>query len=80
MDKDESLPITVPEFAVAGLDALAGAAGESPWEPRGALRWLRDNGFYSAADWVERHPQEFLDYLRMAAPGDASAHQSGGET
>lgn len=78
MVHDESLPNPVPEFAVAGLNALAGAAGESPWEPRGALRWLRDNGFYSAADWVEQHPQAFLEYARAAAPDDTSAHESGG--
>ncbi|MBX3180698.1 MAG: hypothetical protein KF886_25405 [Candidatus Hydrogenedentes bacterium] len=78
MVNDESRPIPVPEFAIAGLNALAGAAGESPWEPRGALRWLRDNGFYSAADWVEQHPQAFLDYVRATAPGDVSAHRADG--
>lgn len=70
MVNDESLPNKVPDFAVAGLNALAGAAGETPWEPRGALRWLRDNGFYSAADWVEQHPQAYLDHVREKGPGN----------
>lgn len=35
---------------------------------RMVLRWLRDEGRYGAAEWVEKNPTRYLSALEVPAP------------
>lgn len=53
----------VPAAVLHGLREFRAASGPDLPEFKGVLRWLRDAGHYTAADWVERNPDKYVDVI-----------------
>jgi len=55
----------VPERVREGLLLCQRAGTSDMTDPRMVLRWLRDNGQYVAADWVEQNTARYLEVAAL---------------
>jgi hypothetical protein len=63
MDRDDNDCVLVPPRAFEGLQRWIETGEANPSDIGTVLRWLRDGGWYAAADWVESNQQPFLDAI-----------------
>lgn len=61
MSDQESKPVRIPKAVFDGLHQCQEQGGQDMRQVRAVLRWLRDNGWYTAADWVEKNEQIYLN-------------------
>jgi hypothetical protein len=61
MSAKDNGPVTVPAAALEGLDRCRELSEQDMLEIKTVLRWLRDNGWYAAAEWVEQNHETYLD-------------------
>lgn len=69
MNANEENPAPVPPAAVQGLQHCKMAGVQDLSDIRGVLRWLRDEGWYTAADWVEKNPHTYRDAFESTVDG-----------
>jgi len=67
MNAEKNFPVPVPASVYQGLRELGSIGERNTWGLKAVLQWLRDNGFYTAADWVEQNPEAYLE--AAAGPG-----------
>jgi len=61
MNAKEGDPVPVPATVFEGLQRCRQLSEQDLLEIKAVLRWLRDNGWYAAAEWVEQNQQTYLD-------------------
>jgi hypothetical protein len=60
MSEDEKVPLSVPPAVFEGLQQCKRSGERDMQEIDLVLRWLRDDGWYAAADWVEGNREIYL--------------------
>ncbi|HIJ72923.1 MAG TPA: DUF5049 domain-containing protein [Candidatus Hydrogenedentes bacterium] len=61
MNAKDSDPVPVPAAVFEGLQRCRQLGEQNMLEIGTVLRWLRDDGWYAAAEWVEQNQQAYLD-------------------
>jgi hypothetical protein len=61
MSAKDNDPVSVPTAVFEGLQRCQELGELDMLEIKTVLRWLRDGGWYAAADWVEQNKQTYLD-------------------
>ena len=61
MSAKDNDPVPVPTAVFEGLQRCRQLGEQDMLEIKSVLRWLRDNGWYAAADWVEQNQETYLD-------------------
>ncbi|MFO7974440.1 MAG: hypothetical protein R6V12_07390 [Candidatus Hydrogenedentota bacterium] len=54
-------PLPVPTAVFEGLQRCREFGAQDMLEIKSVLRWLRDDGWYAAADWIEQNQETYLD-------------------
>lgn len=67
MSSDANEIEAAPAAALEGIRRCHDESGRDMQDIGGVLRWLRDNGWYTAADWVEQNTDTYLSAI--ANPG-----------
>ena len=61
MSAKDNDPVSVPAAVFEGLQRCRQLGEQDMLEIKTVLRWLRDDGWYAAADWVEQNQETYLD-------------------
>lgn len=61
MGAEDNDCVPVPPTVFEGLQRWIESGEQNTPDIHTVLRWLRDGGWYAAADWVESNQQIYLD-------------------
>lgn len=77
MTSEHEGPVDIPAEVLEGLRRWHREGRQNTSGSGGVLRWLRDDGWYAAADWVEQNPQRYQEVINQPGILDSPEQEPG---